>query len=772
MGQKIADGELGGSATGIYVSDYGRSTNTLSGKGGTGTYQISWISANNVTTGNKTNVTGTKPAGNTARDYLVYYPTNDWRGYWQRTIIRKTVSNAGVTTIQLNSNPTNTNDQTGWLLIYSYGAAEDKAIFEVDKALIKTIPAGKEFGIGRTIRESSERSDILKAKMFKTRILDIEEDGANKKINVYCTDELPWDWDDNDTRHYGLAILNHGGWTYPKTGGSSFRVNNVKTAGGANNKILLPNRSQRIQAGDTLTYTYENEDIDGNGVGGDDFGTAVKVTLAISAVSNVSSGYSECTLSGTTNILFDGYTAKHRWLSIGDIFVSHRTGNFVNNGPVCDKFIYTDTGLKMQFGDYNIWYENWSNYISSRRGITGRAGWVGNFALADDGKVPVGIDFNGASSLQWGRQYNKGLWLAATPITPKWMPGSYSPYMAQIQYDAGIEASLSYKSTAADFGENNGSNKLQKFYTINHSTLTSGNVFAGLDTSSTTLGSTNGGTDAYDTLQYRWSPTNTKLDYSLQDASIDTTNGNVPSGGNNSRVSEGLTISNVVHYKPVKHFETCNHRPNGTLTAATNTPTVTGSSTTFTASILPGDHLYSNETGTPAWIGEVKSVDNDTQMTLVTNAASANSDTSWSVISSRVKLTVASPVYTSGEFNNAPKRDFVMSGGALASGVSVVGGSNWSSTGYNVINSSIAGYQSYNFRFGIQKRTYNQTPLLNTKGELTVVNSTNNASKIVKTAMGDLSRYLPANFNVEVTRLNPKTHVERSISIVGAQANI
>ena len=82
------------------------------------------------------------------------------------------------------------------------------------------------------------------------------------------------------------------------------------------------------------------------------------------------------------------------------------------------------------------------------------------------------------------------------------------------------------------------------------------------------------------------------------------------------------------------------------------------------------------------------------------------------------------------------------------------------------------GWTHYNFRFGIQKRTYNQTPLLNTKGEITVVNSTDNASKVVKPAMGDLSRYLPANINVEVTRLNPKTHVERSISIVGAQANI
>ena len=603
--------------------------------------------------------------------------------------------------------------------------------------------------------------------MFKTRILDIEEDGSNKKINIYCTDELPYDWGDSDTRHYGCAILNHGGWTYPKTGGSSFRVNNVKTSSpAANNKILLPNRSQRIQAGDTLTYTYENEDIDGSGNIGGDFGEAVKVTLTVTGVGTPNSeGYSECTLSGSSNILYDGYAKKYEWLSIGDIFVSHRTGNFVNNGPVCDKFIYTDTGLKMQFGDYNIWYENWSNYISSRRGINGRAGWVGNFALSDVGKTPVGIEFNGASSVQWGRQYNKGLWLSATPITPKWMPSSYSPYMAQIQSSSGIETSLSYKSTSADYGQNGG----EKFYTINHSTLTSGHVFAGLDTSLPILGDVDGGTGAYDTLQYRWSPSNTKLDYSLQDASVDTSNGNV-SGGSNSRVNEGLTISNVFHYKPVKHFETCRVSPTGTLTAATNTTTVSGSSTTFTEDIMPGDQLYSNETGTPSWIGTVKTVSNNTSITLLANAAVPNSNSSWSVISTRVKRSTASPTYGSGSFDNSPKRDYVMSGGALSSGVSSQTG--YSGTGYNTISTNNVGWTHYNFRFGIEKRTYNQTPLLNTKGEITVVNSTDNASKIVKPAMGDLSKYLPANINVEVTRLNPKTHVERSISIVGTQANI
>ena len=152
------------------------------------------------------------------------------------------------------------------------------------------------------------------------------------------------------------------------------------------------------------------------------------------------------------------------------------------------------------------------------------------------------------------------------------------------------------------------------------------------------------------------------------------------------------------------------------------------------------------------------------------NAAGANNDTSWCVISSRVKYTIPSPTYGSGQFNNAPIRDYVMSGGALSSGVAVQTG--YSGSGYNTISTNNAGYQSYNFRFGISKRTYNQTPLLNTKGELTVVNSTANAAKILEPALGDLGRYIPANFNVQVTRLNPKTHVERSISIVGAQSNI
>jgi hypothetical protein len=38
--------------------------------------------------------------------------------------------------------------------------------------------------------------------------------------------------------------------------------------------------------------------------------------------------------------------------------------------------------------------------------------------------------------------------------------------------------------------------------------------------------------------------------------------------------------------------------------------------------------------------------------------------------------------------------------------------------------------------------------------------------------MGDLSEFQGQIMNVDVTRLNAKTHIERSISVVGSQINI
>jgi len=744
LGQSISGSGIPANA---YISDYARPGNGLTGRGGTGTYRISVAGVNSTATAASTAITGTEPAG--GNDYSVYYPGQG--GYWDRVITSKSYNASnGITTLTFNSTVSN-NFSGGSILIYSYGAADDNAVLLLDKALFANVSSGTQLGLGMSLAYNEERS-TNKSRMFKTRILDIAKDTVNNRVDIYFTDEKPWDFDAAGMRNYGFMFVNFGGWTYPKTGGSSFRVNNVKLGTAANN-VYLPNRSGRIQPGDTLTYTYENDTVTP--------ATMNTVTATISSVGAIDgNGFSLVTHSGS-GILFSGYASKQNWLSIEDIFVSHRTGNFVSNGPVADKFIFSDTGLKMTFGEYNMWYEKISNYISATDGVTGRAGWVGNFAISNSGKLTDGLKLEGASAIQWGRQYNYSMWLAATPITPRWVgfnferynESSYSTYMAQIQSASSIETLISNQNTNAIYDGAGAYN----FYPINHTSLAYGNLYAGLNTAQFLLGA-----ESYDTQQYRWSTGNTKLIVGLQDASIDPANGNV-SGGNNPRVAEQLIINNVIHYKPVHDFAICNYDPAGSLNAAsTGATTITGTSTQFTRDILPGDQLYTSETGTPEWVGTVSSVGSDTSLTLVTGAAisvGAN-DATWAIISTRVKR--------AGD--NAPSTSLVFSGGALSSGVTP--STAYGTAGSNVIHGQIAGYDRYNFKFGINKRTYNQTPLLNTRGELTPVNSVDTADNVVRPAIGDLSEYETAMFNVNVTRFNPKTHIEASVSVVGPQVNI
>ena len=146
-------------------------------------------------------------------------------------------------------------------------------------------------------------------------------------------------------------------------------------------------------------------------------------------------------------------------------------------------------------------------------------------------------------------------------------------------------------------------------------------------------------------------------------------------------------------------------------------------------------------------------------------------DGTWSVISSRVKK--------AGD--NAPNQSLIFSGNSQASGLSVTGNTgvlanrisnDYAVPGNNVIRANRSGYDRYNFAFRIGKRTYNQTPLLNTRGEITPVNSPDDARKVMIPRMGDLSEFQGQIMNVDVTRLNAKTHIERSISVVGSQINI
>ena len=775
------------SGTGIpanaYISGYAGYNEpdgvTLTGRGGAGTYLVSVGGVPSThSAGGSVTVTGTRPAG--GQDYAVYYPGQS--GYWQRRVTLKSFNASnGKTTLTFNATTTNT-FSGGSILMYYYGASEDNVVLALDKALLQNTPAGDTYKLAWNLSYIKGQTSV--AKVFKSRIIDIGDESSGG-INLYLADPLPRDYtSDNNHRNLGFVSINYGGWTYPSQGGSSYRANNC-ALGSTNTTMILPNRAGRIQPGDTLSYSYE-----------DDVSTTerqaapevIKYSGQIVSVGAVdSNGYSLVTLNSSSNhIMYSGHSHKQQWLSLGDVFVSHRTGNFVTNGPVMDKFIYSDTGLKMTFGEYRMWYENIGNYISTTNGITGRAGWVGNFALSSSGNKVIGLEMNGASAIQWGRQYNTGVWLTAHPTTPRWVGfngyydsrTSFSSFMMQIQSNSSIEDWMTDRRTTPNF-EGAGSDNTS-FYPINHSHLTCGNLYVGLNTANTAFGYAG----AYDTAQYQWSPNSTKLEFGLQDGVVNTTNGSITGGGGSSRVSEGLIIDHVQHYKPCgwpsqdgtgESFNLNSFEADGNITSATNTTTVDGlNGSKFTRDIMPGDQIYSEEGNdqTPTWVGTVQSITNDTTLTLTENAAVATTnDATWSVISSRVKK--------AGD--NAPNQSLIFSGGSSSAGLSVGSGGtlatrisdDFAVPGNNVIRAGSSGWDRYNFAFRIQKRTYNQTPLLNTRGEITPVDGPISSKKVVLPRIGDLSKFQGQIMNVGVSRLNPKTHIERSISVIsGNQSQI
>jgi hypothetical protein len=731
LGQAITGTGISGTA---YITGYAGNDPRLTGRGGTGTYRIS----SNATSTTTSTITGTNSAG--GNDYVVYYPGQT--GYWQRVVTLKTYNaTTQVTTITLNATVSQ-NFSGGSILFYSYNAKDSNVVMTVDKALLSNISSGSTFkftpavsyteGYYAAFGTSSDRSYL-----FKSRIIDMFKNTSTNTVDLFLGDEVPQNWKNTGMRHFGFMFINHGGWTYPKTGGSSFRSSNV-IPGTSTTTIYLPNRSDRVQPGDNLTYQWENEQT----------GELLTHESVITQVGTVDSdGYSLCTLSTSTNhILYSAYGVKDNWMSIEDVFVSHRAGNFTFDGPVADKFIFSDTGLKLTFGDYSMW----NQFFEDSRRISGRAGWVGNFGITRTSKLIDGIGLNGASAIQWGRQYNTSIWLAAVPFHPAWQSTALATYMTQIESTAGIESNFAPTTLVRHDGAGS-----FNFQPINHSWLAYGSVYSGLNTSIYTIGS-----GAYDTQQYRFTRTDTKLVYSLQDATISTVNGDV-TNGNNARIQEQLVIGNVIHYKPSTDFASSNLAGSGTLVATTSSTAITGSSTNFTQYILPGDNLYTSS-GTPTWIGTVKTVNSDTSITLVSGSTVTFNSTGWFYISPRVKK--------AGENTGAVSVSSVFSGGGLSSGVTP--SATYGTAGYNVIKSGVAGFDRYNFKFGISRRVYNQTPLLNTRGEIVPTNSVDNAAQVVRPSLGDLSVYRPGIFNVNVTRLNPKTHVERSISVVGSQVNI
>ena len=105
--------------------------------------------------------------------------------------------------------------------------------------------------------------------VFTSRIADIEKQTGNNTIRLHLSDPFTYGdtggnsnrdnsrfINETDSRYYGFISVNHGGWSFPRSGGSYIPSNMVKATANQD-EIKLLNHSGRIKAGDTIKYTYE-----------------------------------------------------------------------------------------------------------------------------------------------------------------------------------------------------------------------------------------------------------------------------------------------------------------------------------------------------------------------------------------------------------------------------------------------------------------------------------------------------------------------------------
>jgi len=105
--------------------------------------------------------------------------------------------------------------------------------------------------------------------VFTSRIADIEKRTSNNTIRLHLSDPFTYgntsgnsSRDDSrfiteaDSRYFGFISINHGGWSFPRSGGSYIPSNMVAVTANQD-EIKLLNHSGRIKSGDTIKYTYE-----------------------------------------------------------------------------------------------------------------------------------------------------------------------------------------------------------------------------------------------------------------------------------------------------------------------------------------------------------------------------------------------------------------------------------------------------------------------------------------------------------------------------------
>ena len=98
--------------------------------------------------------------------------------------------------------------------------------------------------------------------------------------------------------------------------------------------------------------------------------------------------------------------------------------------------------------------------------------------------------------------------------------------------------------------------------------------------------------------------------------------------------------------------------------------------------------------------------------------------------------------------------------------------------GENVVSADAPGALNFNTSIVIQKRNYNTSPILNTLGDVKPMgnrhwhHASDYAYKSIRSQMGDLSAMNWSLMNINITRFNPKVHLESSLTVTSSPSSI
>ena len=131
---------------------------------------------------------------------------------------------------------------------------------EVFHPVISDFPEGYQFKIAPSFNEEGD-SWRTHNEIFMSRIVDIGK--VSNNVRLYLADPFTSGNSDHtgsithaDSRYNGFISINHGGYSFPRSGGSYFPSNVVRSTPNSN-ELSVPNNSGRIRAGDLIRYTYE-----------------------------------------------------------------------------------------------------------------------------------------------------------------------------------------------------------------------------------------------------------------------------------------------------------------------------------------------------------------------------------------------------------------------------------------------------------------------------------------------------------------------------------